>query len=528
MIDRVRAAYEKMISVEEKKNGGGAEAFGKQIEQMIRDPLNGAKEAVTGLLEKVGTMGTGLAVGVGVLTAIAAAGWEAAKSLGEYGTHIRDAEVRTGMAAKEVGQFEFAAKAVGQDISIVERLMRGLSQAADENSREGEKARATMQRLGIDLRTSSGDMKPTSQILTEISDALNKLPEGVQRDAAAMDLFKRVGVEAIPFLTDLNENLRVAKEQGFGPTEDDVRRFTEYQHEVAELQTKWDALMRKFKEGLVTTLTISINWIGAGVKWFLENVSTYGDDMRERQEEEDARQVAAAGGVGAHGSRSAHRSLQAQMEKLAPGIMQDRPAMEARIAELRKQQEDLVGNLGWMAYIAPTEDEQKRMAKAADIQRQIEGFHQTLGEAEKATRRNDLKDGKSYIDGLRARYFGTHDGIEAAYQQAKKDVENYRKHLFEPEHPLTKTEASDLNKKLVEAQGREARAKASLDAESERKKFLTESHSFVRKGDEAELDAIGKIYYQRDLLLQQAAKVKASEAEIAAIRKSADEQGPSC
>ena len=45
---------------------------------------------------------------------------------------------------------------------------------------------------------------------------------------------------------------------------------------------------------------------------------------------------------------------------------------------------------------------------------------------------------------------------------------------------------------------------------------MAEARSFVRKGDEAELDAIGKIYYQRDLLLKQAAKVKATEAEIAA------------
>ena len=100
MVERVRAAYEKMIAVEEKKNGGGAEAFGKQIEQMIRDPLNGAKEAATGLLEKVGTMGTGLAVGVGVLTAIAAAGWEAAKSLGEYGV----AHPRRGVAHRHGGK----------------------------------------------------------------------------------------------------------------------------------------------------------------------------------------------------------------------------------------------------------------------------------------------------------------------------------------------------------------------------------------------------------------------------------------
>ena len=57
---------------------------------------------------------------------------------------IKDAELRTGLTSKEVGQFGFAARTVGQDISIVERLMRGLSQAADDNSREGEKARATL------------------------------------------------------------------------------------------------------------------------------------------------------------------------------------------------------------------------------------------------------------------------------------------------------------------------------------------------------------------------------------------------
>ena len=106
-----------------------------------------------------------------------------------------------------------------------------------------------------------------------------------------MDIFKRVGIEAVPMITEFTENLRIAREQGFGPTEDDIRRFTEYQREVTELETKWDGLMRKFKEGLVTTLSISIKWIGAGVKWFLDNVGTAGDDERERQEEEEARQI---------------------------------------------------------------------------------------------------------------------------------------------------------------------------------------------------------------------------------------------
>jgi hypothetical protein len=78
------------------------------------------------------------------------AAFEAAKSLGAYGTQVKDAELRTGLTAKEVGQFGFAAKASGQDISIFERMMRGFSQAADDNSKEGEKARGALQRMGID------------------------------------------------------------------------------------------------------------------------------------------------------------------------------------------------------------------------------------------------------------------------------------------------------------------------------------------------------------------------------------------
>lgn len=52
-----------------------------------------------------------------MLGTIAASAFEAAKSLGEYGTRVKDAELRTGLTAKEVGQFGFAARAVGQDIS---------------------------------------------------------------------------------------------------------------------------------------------------------------------------------------------------------------------------------------------------------------------------------------------------------------------------------------------------------------------------------------------------------------------------
>src|ERR1700722_7631628 len=546
-IDAITKSYEKMIAMEEKaareslalkaakeaeeallKQSEAIRGFGERVSQFMENPLQGAKGAVSSVLTALGPFGIAVATGAAVLGTIAVSAFEAAKSLGEYGTRVKDAELRTGLTAKEVGQFGFAARAVGQDISIVERLMRGLSQAANDNSNEGEKARATMRAMGIDFHTATGEMKPTSEILTEISEGLNKLPAGLERDAAAMDLFKKVGVEAIPFMTELNENLRVAHEQGFGPTEEDVHRFSEYQREVTALETKWASLVRKLKEGLV----ISVPWVGKGVDWFLDNISTARDEEREHREEiqalQDAAQLKALGGYGASMTVSAHRKEAADMERQAPEIMKNRDAMLKHIEDLRAEQERLTGGFGLLQAIAPTRDEEDRSKKASDIQDQIQQLQKMLADAEASTKRSDLHAGKEETDRIRARFFGTHDGMEKAYADAKKDVERLQKELLEPDKPLTKAEAVDLDKQLKAAEANEARRKANLDAVAKNaeqlKEFQRQAAEFEKKGDESELDAIGKIYYQRDQLLKQAAQVKASETEIAAIRKSAEDQ----
>ncbi len=546
-IDAITKSYEKMIAMEEKaareslalkaakeaeealqKQSEAIKGFGERVSQFMENPLQGAKGAVSSVLTALGPFGIAVTTGAAVLGTIAVSAFEAAKSLGEYGTRVKDAELRTGLTAKEVGQFGFAARAVGQDISIVERLMRGMAQAANDNSNEGEKARVTMRAMGIEFHTATGEMKPTSEILIELSEGLNRLPAGFERDAAAMSLFKKVGVEAIPFMTELNENLRVAHEQGFGPTEEDVHRFSEYQREVTILETKWDGLVRKFKEGLVVTVTL----VGKGVDWFLNNIGTAGDDERQHREEiqamQDAAQVKAVGGYGASMSVSAHRGQLADMDRQAPEIMKNRDATLKRIEEMRAEQERLTGGFGILQAIAPTRDEEDRSKKASDIQDQIQQLQKMLADAEASTKRSDLHAGKEETERIRARFFGTHDGMEKAYADAKKDVERLQKQLLEPDKPLTKSQAQDLDQQLHAAQANETRRKAALDAVTkgaeQLKEFQRQAAEFEKKGDESELDAIGKIYYQRDQLLKQAAQVKASEKEITAIRKSAEEQ----
>ena len=259
MVDRVTKAYEQMIKVERQREEGGAaaggiEAFGKNIKGFIEEPLASAKEAASGLLEKIGPMGGAILGGAAALTAFAAAGWESAKSLAEYGLQIENAHLRTGLTVTEVGQFSYAARMAGQDVSVYERMMRGLSEAANESSEQGNKARAAMQKLGVEMRTATGDIKPTSQILIEISEGLSKLPEGMQRDAMAMELFKRVGIEAIPVISKLSENVARAKELGLGATDEDVRRWEQYHRNITEAEVVWERFVRKIKEPLAATI----------------------------------------------------------------------------------------------------------------------------------------------------------------------------------------------------------------------------------------------------------------------------------
>ena len=441
-IDAITKSYERMI-VEQKKIDSEAkfEGFGEKIKQFIETPLAGAKSAVTSLLTSMGPFGSAIAAGATVLSGIALAGFEAAKSLGEYGVRIRDVELRTGLTAKEVGQFGFAARVAGQDTTIFERMMRGLSEAADDAAKDGEKARTTLQRIVTMVDANTGALKPTAQVMEEIAEGLNRLPAGFERDAAALALFKRAGVEAVPVISELSENLEIARRKGYGPSEDDVRRFTEYQREVTEVEIAWERFTRSIKEPLAATVSVTFKWLGIATDMMTLPGKVLGQKLFGGKPTADDIEMGETEGwgYGASMSRKAHADEQAAIAR------NDRMVVAAK---------------------APT--------------------------------------------------------------QNSKQLEEAEKKLAELESRLKMGVMPSVNEPVLKEIGEQrqiiAGIKARTEAAKELKEWERQAAEFGKKGDEAELNAIQKIFYERDQLLKQAEKVKASESQIAAIRKSADQQ----
>jgi hypothetical protein len=263
MVDRVTASYAKMIAAEGKSGGGGIQGMVSGAQNFASSPM----DAIKGMLSSAGPEGMAIAGIATALTAVAAAGFSATSSLADYGVQVRDVEIRTGLAAKEVGQFSFAAKAVGQDISVFERSMRGLTEAVTDTTDAGDKAREALKKLGVAPRDAEGQIRPTADLLLDLSKGLNQIPDAIERNKVGMDIFKRAWLEMAPAMLDLSTNLERAKALGLGPSESDIQRFVKYKEELTEADALWSKVGRKLKEGIAGTIWIDLK--GAGAKFAL-------------------------------------------------------------------------------------------------------------------------------------------------------------------------------------------------------------------------------------------------------------------
>jgi hypothetical protein len=312
-IDKQSAALQGLGKSGDKVNEHpGFNAFAEKVKQGIENPLQAIGGAAESALGALGPLGVGVAAIGGGFLAAGFAAFEAAKGLGEYGTQIANVAIRTGLTTKEVGQFSFAAKVAGQDVSVFESAMRKLSQGLDDNSAEGAKARKGLADLGVSSRDATGAMRPMSDIFLQISHGLNGIEDPAKRNTEALKLFGRAGIELMPTMLGLSENIKRAKELGLGATDEDLKRWEIYHKNVVEAEALWDKLARRIKEPLAAAITILFK-DSSGRAYSLEDLAKRGVNLGQwtpRTQFGDE-QAAKAAGFGAAAGYSTNIALDA-------------------------------------------------------------------------------------------------------------------------------------------------------------------------------------------------------------------------
>jgi hypothetical protein len=169
---------------------------------------------------------------------IAKAGLDYASSLGEVSQQL-------GVTSDDLQVYRYAATQVGlsqeeMDTGL-QRLTRTLGQAQLGSKQTG----AVFAALDVDLRTASGSLKTTSQIIPEVAQALSRIPDPARRAALETQLFGRAGQKLDTLLaggSDAIDNLRNAAHRlGIVLSDRQIQQADETADKLAEVKMVLEA-----------------------------------------------------------------------------------------------------------------------------------------------------------------------------------------------------------------------------------------------------------------------------------------------
>jgi len=142
-------------------------------------------------------------------TGIVAALTDVTKKVIDAGDELSKLSQKTGVSVEDLGKLQSAA-----DLSAVstEQLGKGLAKLAVEIAAAGagsEKSSKLFASLGIGLRNADGRLRSTGDVLADLADRFQQMPDGVGKTALAVDIFgEKLGARMIPLLNAGRDGLK--------------------------------------------------------------------------------------------------------------------------------------------------------------------------------------------------------------------------------------------------------------------------------------------------------------------------------
>lgn len=160
-------------------------------------------------LSKFGAVARTAALAIAGAAAAAGAGMAiAVKGAINTADEMTKAAQKIGLSTEELSKLKYAADL--SDVSL-DKLQTGVGRLsqnmADAAMGVGEGAEA-FEALGISVKNADGTLRPTTDVLNDISDRFAAMPDGAQKTALAMDLMGRSGRDMIPLLNGGSAALR--------------------------------------------------------------------------------------------------------------------------------------------------------------------------------------------------------------------------------------------------------------------------------------------------------------------------------
>jgi hypothetical protein len=250
-----------------------------QASQALRAPIKDLKDLQGALKGISGPMK------IATASVAAAFGIAAKKSL-EYIDSIEMARQKTDMTSEEFSRLAYNAKLSDLDVSVLSKSIRNLWEGMIDAINGTGDASLAFRAMGISVKNTDGSLKSSQQVLNEIADVFEKMPNGINKSTLASAIFgAKVGTELIPMLNQGSAGFAkmAAESDALGQTisnkgaanvealNDNLQRMQDVMSGVVNkivqdlaptMRIFTDSLINAYKEGgSFKTVIESISWV---------------------------------------------------------------------------------------------------------------------------------------------------------------------------------------------------------------------------------------------------------------------------
>lgn len=244
----------------------GKDKFSDVSSQVRREVNTLEKDATTMGSRISGAMGLAATATIAAGVGIAAGVLKATMAYAQYAERIRDVSIKTGQSVEDSARLVNAADDVGvsyeslsKGLNVFSRNMVQVQEQEAGFSTSLTNNQKVLESLGIQVTDFNGQIRPTKQLLEDLSDVFSRMPDGPTKTGLAMQLFGRGGTEMIQFLnqgrTALQASYADAEKWGQILSGKDVEAAHQFTLANRDLSDSLESLQIKLGQKAIPVLT---------------------------------------------------------------------------------------------------------------------------------------------------------------------------------------------------------------------------------------------------------------------------------
>lgn len=245
-----------------KKAETGTSSLGdkvKNIANVLGTNVSPALETGISKLDKFSTSGAALTLTVaGIVTALGKMSIQVAENIDS----MSELAQQSGLTIQEVEGLKFATNMLNTDFGTVQGALTKLTKNMSTAQKGTGDAAETFKKLGVSVIGSNGHLNDSEETFYKVIDALGKMNNETERDAAAMTLMGKSAQDLNPLIeagsTKIRGYIEEAKKLGLVTGDDTNESFLKLSDSLKIADAQWDALKIRLSQDILPVITAVI------------------------------------------------------------------------------------------------------------------------------------------------------------------------------------------------------------------------------------------------------------------------------